>query len=501
MMSLNELDDLVHHVETRNYAKCIERGATPYRVVDDGLAVEVYDALDESWGLLEAFATKTAREKWERLKTTRESHVPANGLAHLGQRPFSARVVRLVWPEDGKGNIVVKEAPAWHHVDKIEMDDAAAGIRALADDDATIIDASKDELRRKLQEIATLCRRRGTGVGCGESGVNAETQRRKDAEAGERSVPPGTAVSSGQLPTETGAILMLAPGELEEHPEALAFWPDSAQRREDIEAVCASVAEVGGIRDPLTVCRRGDGGWWVVDGCTRLEAARRAKLAVVPCLAMTIREDDIKDEVFMRNMTRTRFCSGMRVMRYLEKHMADVLETAKRNADPADRGRQGGRGNKKLESRDFAFSAKAIAERLKVSQKDVLGGIELLRCKYENLTVRRTPDSRTLVEATEEEREGIEEAYRRVLEGTPLRRWLPAAKGHTATEGKAKADTNWENVAARTLVSLENIFRNWDEMKEVSQEFFSKEFKKALAKAPGDVLLVVRKIASLLPPA
>jgi hypothetical protein len=114
MMSLNELDDLVNHIETRNFAKCIERGATPYRVHDDGVSVDSYDGLDGTWGPMGTFATKTAREKWERLKTTRESHVPANGLAHLGQRPFSARVVRLVWPEHGDGNIVVKEAPRRH---------------------------------------------------------------------------------------------------------------------------------------------------------------------------------------------------------------------------------------------------------------------------------------------------------------------------------------------------------------------------------------------------
>jgi len=104
------------------------------------------------------------------------------------------------------------------------------------------------------------------------------------------------------------------------------------------------------------------------------------------------------------------------------------------------------------------------------------------------------------VEATEEEREGIEEAYRRVLEGMPLRRWLPAAKGHTATEGKAKAPTDWDSLQARTMTSLENIFRNWDHLPEIVQDGFLKDFRKTLPKAPADVLLVVRRIAALLPP-
>lgn len=237
----------------------------------------------------------------------------------------------------------------------------------------------------------------------------------------------------------------------------------------------------------------------MVDGCTRLAAARAAGLAAVQCRVVEATEETIDDEIFVSNMERTRFGTGMRVMRYLERNMADVLETAKRNADPAARGRQGGRGNKAGVA-DTAFSAKAIAERLKVSNKDVLGGIELLQCKYGNMTVRRTRDSRTLVEATEEEREGVEEAYRRVLEGTPLRRWLPAAKGHTATEGKAKAPTDWDSLQARTMTSLENIFRNWDNLPEIAQDGFLRDFRKTVAKAPADVLLVVRRIAALLPP-
>ena len=157
MMSLNELDDLVKHVGTRNFAKCIARGATPYRVHDDGLSVDSYDGLGGAWGPMGTFATKAAREKWERSRTTRDSHVPYNGLARLGGKPFSARVVRLAGPAEGTGIIVVKEAPGWHHVATITAEESAAAIRELADDDATIIDTDGKSLRRMLMKTATLC--------------------------------------------------------------------------------------------------------------------------------------------------------------------------------------------------------------------------------------------------------------------------------------------------------------------------------------------------------
>ena len=95
-----------------------------------------------------------------------------------------------------------------------------------------------------------------------------------------------------------------------------------------------------------------------------------------------IRYEEIDDEVFFANMDRSQFTSGMKVMKYLEIHANEVLETAAINADPAARGKQGGRG-KKAVSRESSFSAKAISARLGVSENDVLAGVELLRCRLE----------------------------------------------------------------------------------------------------------------------
>lgn len=467
MMSVNERDDLVGRVVERNYAKCIERGATPYRVVDEGRGVEVYDALDGSWRLLHAFDSKAARERWERAKATREAYVPANGLAHLGGKPFSARVVRLEQDRSMKhsGMITVKETPSWRHVSSIQMADAAAAIRAMADDDATIIDTDGESLRRLLRETAApaagdrdACREPGTADADDERRFFTNTHEEPMKQQTEKRSTP----NAQRATSNDGSAALIAVDDLTEHPKALAFWPEG-KSREDAAALLAESVARDGIRHALTVCRRPEGGWWVIDGCTRLAAARAAGLAEVPCRDILASEETIDDEIYIANLVRTSASCGMRIMRYLERHHDQVLAAAIVNADPAKSGALGGRGNKGVNS-VAPFSSGAIAERLKVGKQDVSAAIELLRCRAEGRIVDAADGTRKLRPATDEEREGVEEAYRRVLDGTPPRRWLPAARGHAATNDKAKADTNWYEVGRRAFVSVQNAFAHLDDM-------------------------------------
>lgn len=318
------------------------------------------------------------------------------------------------------------------------------------------------------------------------------------ARAAEPAAAPAAAVAEmAAIAQESAqAIVMIATTELEGHPQALAFWPDSAERRESVEAICASVRGCG-VRQPLTVCRKSGGdGWWVLDGCTRLEAARAADIGLVPCREIGAGAEEIADEIFVSNMERTRFPSAVRVMRYLEMNADAVLATAERTA--AENGALGGRGKKGV-SRDTTFSADVIAERLKVSKMDVLAGIELLRCRRGGLTLRinAADRSRLLVKATEEEQAGVEAAYRACLAGTPLRRWAPAARGHAATADKARRAPCYGDLATRSLVSLNTVFEHWDEMPEADQEGFTGLWKKLLVKLPPEAMLATRK---LLPP-
>lgn len=280
--------------------------------------------------------------------------------------------------------------------------------------------------------------------------------------------------------------MMIPVGQLEPHERAQNFWPDSEDRRGDQAGIRASVAEIG-VRRPLLVTPKKNGeGYWIVDGCTRYEAAVACGITELKCDVQEIDDDAIDDEVFVSNMDRTRFASGLRVMKYMERHLNEVLETARRNEDPAACGAKGGRG-KKACANDTGYDSKAIAERLGVSNKDVLRGIELLRCRYDNRTVKVVGSERRLVEATEKDREGIDAAYQAVLGGTSLRRWMPAAKGHAATSGKGKALTNLTKVALEGVIKLRTAFTGWEEIPFADRELITTRLETVFAAAPGDV--------------
>lgn len=282
-------------------------------------------------------------------------------------------------------------------------------------------------------------------------------------------------------------IQMLPVTELEPHERALHFWPETAERKEDKAAIVSSVKAIG-VRHPLRVCPKENGsGYWVIDGCTRLQGAIEAGLSRVPCDVRDLAYGEIEDEVYVSNMDRTRFGSGTRIMKYLERNMNGVLKAAKENENHALNGTNGGRG-KKPQSSDCGFSSNAIAERLGVSQKDVLGGIELLRCKFDGLTVKDAGGKRVLIPASESEQTAVDVAYAKVMSGTSPRRWLPAAKGHAETEGKRKSPVNLARLARKTSASLVTVFEGWhaidwegDPQREQTMEFLSR----ALESLPG----------------
>jgi hypothetical protein len=198
-----------------------------------------------------------------------------------------------------------------------------------------------------------------------------------------------------------------------------------------------------------------------VDGCARLEGARRAALPAVKCRVRDMTLEQIQDTVFIANMVRRRFSAGQRVMRYLENHLTQVLETARQNADPALAGARGGRGKKGGFS-ETPFTSEAIASRIGTSRNDVISGIELLRCKVEGMKVLSAgPDRRLVPVACEEERDAIGNTYDSVVRGeTPIRRWAAGAAGKKATSGVGKVD-NPSRHARRTAAAMVTMFQNW----------------------------------------
>ena len=146
--------------------------------------------------------------------------------------------------------------------------------------------------------------------------------------------------------------------ELDPHPYARSFWPETKERQADVDSICESIAR-DGVSEPLLITKKQDGsGFWVIDGCTRLEGILCAKIPLAPCILREIPEERIKDEVYTHNMSRTRFGTGMRVMRYLEMYDQSVLEESKANEDVRKRDLNGKNGNQ--ESRDSWFAGEFI---------------------------------------------------------------------------------------------------------------------------------------------
>jgi hypothetical protein len=284
-------------------------------------------------------------------------------------------------------------------------------------------------------------------------------------------------------------IVMIATGELDPHDYAERFWPEGEDVANDREAIFRSVAEMGGVENPLLVTPKEVGkGYWVVDGCARLQGAILAHQPAVKCRVRAMTLEEIQDTVFINNMVRRRFSAGQRVMRYLENHVNEVLKTARQNADHADNGAKGGRGNKGTGS-DSGFSSKAIASRIGTSSKDVLAGVELLRCKVEGLMVETGSRERRLVPAKgDAERDLIGNIYARVVKGeTPIRRWVGAKIGKEKTDGQGKAPTDYQKVSENALTKLNTTFGNWQRMTFAHREAFVRYLGETLDAAPEDV--------------
>ena len=293
----------------------------------------------------------------------------------------------------------------------------------------------------------------------------------------------------------TDKIVMIDLDQLEPHDYAERFWPEGEEVANDREAIFSSVAEMGGVENPLLVTPKENGdGYWVVDGCARLEGAKRAGLLSVKSRVRDMTLEEIQDTVFINNMVRRRFTAGQRVMRYLENHLTDVLDTARENADPAVRGAKGGRGNKAVVA-DHHFSREAIAARIGTSDKDVRAGIELLRCKVEGLKVRGTGADRRLVAvAGDNERDAIGNTYDSVIRGeTPIRRWAASLGGKEATSGKAKAPTNHPKLGIRSLKSVKTVFESWQQIGMIDRDTLLNLLDLALDAAPEDVVSLLVK--------
>lgn len=269
---------------------------------------------------------------------------------------------------------------------------------------------------------------------------------------------------------------------LEPHPQALmcAGLADGEERAAADAAIAASV-KTDGVKVPLVVAPKDDrSGFWVLDGCSRLAAAKAAGLDAVPAsISPAKSECDIGEEIYRRNALRKPFTSSQRIMLYVNIHLGEILEN--------DRSKG---GRPKLGEDAPGFSANAIADRIGVDRHDVAAAIELCRCENARLVPDRiTGDLRDV--ANEEEAGRLDSVYACVMHGsTPVRRWRPAYEGMAVGEGGSAV--NYVRLGLRTVKSLRTVFTGWQEISPADRQPVLDILREALESAPDDVVYLLR---------
>jgi hypothetical protein len=263
------------------------------------------------------------------------------------------------------------------------------------------------------------------------------------------------------------AVVMVPVGALEAHPDARAYGEsrDARAEAEDQAALNGDVKACG-ILTPLDIVSGGTAdAWRVIDGCRRLEAARAAGMAAVPCVVRKA-VADVRAYTVSKNAMRRRLSCGERLMRWVDLRRREVAEAWRAGGRQArGEGGLGGRGNRV--SRDTGFSAQSIASRLGCGKKEALAAMQIAACMEFGLKPERNAASGALAfsAATEAERAAVTAAYGAVISGTaPIRRWVAAYSGKAAAgRRRGQAGTDWAAVADRSARALKGAFRHWQD--------------------------------------
>lgn len=269
------------------------------------------------------------------------------------------------------------------------------------------------------------------------------------------------------------------------HADAEAYSASGGDRA----ALSNSVGEAG-ILSPIAVVPDGDGGGWlVIDGIGRLDALRAAGAAETDAQVFDLGDLSVAEFVVSKNAMTRKVTTGSRVMAYLKCHEREVLAAA----DPKSyqlratsfKGKRGAQSHDRTPN-DKGWSSREIAERIGVSDKDVLAGVELLKATAE------TPEGGTYIdEAAEYAQLDLFETMEAVMRGeTPIRRWRAAAGGRVSkTGGRAAAD--YAAIAWRTVKSWRGVWENWQTVPMEARAGILREFRAALEVLPEDFQAVI----------
>lgn len=269
------------------------------------------------------------------------------------------------------------------------------------------------------------------------------------------------------------------------HADAEAYSASS----EDRAALSNSINE-SGLLSPIAVIPAEDGrGYYVIDGIGRMNALMAAGVTETEAQIFDLGDLSVAEFVVCKNAMMRKVTTGTRVMAYLKCHEREVLAAAvpkKYNfRETSFKGKHGAQSHDRTPN-DKGWSSREIAERIGVSDKDVLAGVELLKATAE------TPEGGTYIDEDAEYAQlDLFETMEAVLRGeTPIRRWKAAAGGKVSkTGGRAAAD--YAAIAWRTVKSWRGVWENWQTVPMEARAGILREFRAALESLPEDFLAVI----------
>ena len=278
---------------------------------------------------------------------------------------------------------------------------------------------------------------------------------------------------------------------------------------EDRAALANSVAEAG-VLSPIAVVPDEDGkGYFVIDGIGRMNALVEAGETETEAQVFDLGPMSVAEFVVSKNSMMRKVTTGTRVMAYLKCHEREVLAAADPEKYQKRKDSKWRNGHKEAAvshdtAGDKGWSSKEIAERIGVSNHDVLAGIELLKasvecCQCENVANANSNSQLgtgntgigNIGNTGNISQMDLFETMDAVLRGeTPIRRWKAAACGKVSkTGGKAAAD--YTEIGARLMKSLIGVWENWQTVRMARRESILADFRRALAVLPDDFRAVI----------
>lgn len=281
----------------------------------------------------------------------------------------------------------------------------------------------------------------------------------------------------------------ISKNELHPHLLAVEFWKDlGSPSHQDDEAMMKQDIDVNGVRVPLTVSPRKGGGYWVIDGCSRMRISPDG--AELKCEVVEIEEEAIPQEIWRRNMARHTFTAAQRALTYIKVNECRVAAEPDKGGRPNKPGSSdpsfSKKGQKTKGSSDpIDLTSEEIATHAGVGDKDAKAALSLFRCNKYGFAPVPGKGLKEIRVASETEHEQVAATFKDVLSGQKqCRNWHTGMAGAVHTKGKDRKKTDWDARAKKTMSSFRNLLSNWGELTPAESAAWQGNLQMVLAVGP-----------------